>query len=114
MMKKRKVKFIPRKIHVKSNDMVYVISGKDKGKIGKVLKVFPKQGKIVVEGVNLITKHIKSSQGAEGGKVQVPAPIYSCKAMFYSEAHGVRSRINKKVLEDGSKVRYLKKIDEIV
>ena len=56
-MAKPKIKFVPKSLHVKTGDMVYVISGKDKGKTGRVLKVFPKKGKIVVEEINVVTKH---------------------------------------------------------
>ena len=58
-MAKPKIKFVPASLHVKTGDTVYVISGKDKGKTGKVLKVFPKKGKIVVEDVNVVTKNMK-------------------------------------------------------
>ena len=61
-MAKPKIKFIPKSLHVKTGDMVYVISGKDKGKTGKVVKVFPNKGKVVVEGINVVTKHIKQLQ----------------------------------------------------
>ena len=61
-MAKPKIKFVPDSLHVKTGDTVYVISGKDKGKTGKVLKVFPKKGKIVVEDVNVVTKNMKPSQ----------------------------------------------------
>ncbi len=113
-MKRNKIKFIPPKMHVKVDDIVYILSGKDKGKKGKVLKAIPKKGQIVVEGVNMTTRHMKPSQNSAGGKLTLPAPIYSCKAMLYSETHGVRSRTGKRLKEDGTKVRYLKKIDEIV
>ena len=58
-MARPKIKFVPESLHVKTGDIVYVISGKDKKKTGKVLRVFPKKGKIIVEGINIVTKHLK-------------------------------------------------------
>jgi large subunit ribosomal protein L24 len=67
---KPKIKFVPNKLHVKTGDTVYVISGKDKGKTGKVLRVFTKKGKILVEGINVVTKHLKPNQmNPQGGVV---------------------------------------------
>lgn len=112
---KRNIKSVPNRVHLKKDDMAYILSGKDKGKIGKVLKVFPKLGKIMVDGVNIKTKHIKpSQQNQEGGIVKVPSPIFSSKAMLYSEKHGIRTRVYKKKLENGTKVRYIKKHDDII
>lgn len=112
---KRNLKSVPDRIHLKKDDMAYILSGKDKGKTGKVLRVFPKLGKIIVEGVNVKTKHIKPSpQNQEGGIIKVPSPIFSSKAMLYSEKHQARTRVYKKKLENGTKVRYIKKYDEII
>lgn len=107
-MAKPKVKFIPNKIHVKKGDLVCVISGKDKGEKGKVTKVFPKTGKIVVEGINLVTKRIKPNQmNTQGGVVQKPAPMHSCKVMLFDESAGKPTRIGYKI-ENGTKVRISK------
>lgn len=107
-MAKPKIKFVPDSIHVKTGDMVYVISGKDKGKTGKVLKVFPKRGKIVVENINMVTKHTKPSQiNPQGGVVQVPAPMFSSKVMLFDEKAGKPTRVGYKFV-DGKKVRYSK------
>jgi len=111
---KPKVKFVPNKIHVKSGDTVYIISGKDKGKTGKVVKVFPKKGKIVVEGVNIVTKHLKPTQmNPQGGVVTKPAPIFSSKVMMYDEKAGKPTRVGYKVV-DGKKVRYSKVSGEVL
>ena len=81
-----RVKSVPNKLHVKTGDIVYVISGKDKKKTGKVLKVFPKKGKIIVEGINIVTKHLKPSQvNPQGGVVQKEAAIFSSKVMLFDE-----------------------------
>ena len=85
-MAKPKIKFVPDSLHVKTGDIVYVISGKDKKKTGKVLKVFPKKGKIIVEGINIVTKHLKPSQvNPQGGVVQKEAAIFSSKVMLFDE-----------------------------
>jgi large subunit ribosomal protein L24 len=111
---KPKIKFVPDKIHVKSGDTVYVISGKDKGKTGKIVKVFPKKGKIVVEGINVVTKHLKPTQmNPQGGVVTKPAPIFSSKVMMYDEKAGKPTRIGYKVV-DGKKVRYSKVSGEVL
>ncbi len=113
-MAKPKVKFVPNRMHVKSGDTVFVISGKDKGKTGKVVKVFPKKGKIIVEGVNIVTKHLKPTQmNPQGGVVTKPAPIFSSKVMVYDEKAGKATRVGYKVV-DGKKVRYSKVSGEVL
>ena len=79
------------KVHVKKGDMVYVLSGKDNGKKGKVLDVDHIEGKVVVEGVNVVTKHVKPrpNKGFEGGLVHQEAPIYASKVMLICEKCGV-------------------------
>lgn len=82
-MAKPKIKFVPESLHVKTGDLVYVISGKDKGKTGKVVKVFPNKGKVVVEGINMITKHMKPTPiNPQGGVVSKEAAIFSSKLCF--------------------------------
>ena len=103
------------KIHVKKNDFVVVISGKDAGKKGKVLAALPKEGRIVVEGVNIITKHQKP-RGAQqpGGLIKREAPLYASKVMLVCSKCQKGTRIAHKNLEDGSKVRICKKCGEIL
>jgi large subunit ribosomal protein L24 len=101
------------KIHVRKQDTVVVISGKDKGKIGEVLQVIPKSGKVLVKGVNVVTKHEKPSRAnMQGGLVHVEAAINSSKVMLYCKNCKGATRIAHKVLEDGSKVRVCKKCGE--
>ena len=101
------------KVHVRKNDTVMVISGKDKGKIGEVLTVMPKTGKLVVKGVNIVTKHQKPSKAnMQGGIIQKEAPIYSSKVMLYCDKCKSVTRISHKILEDGTKVRVCKKCGE--
>ncbi|MGL4688366.1 MAG: 50S ribosomal protein L24 [Fusobacteriaceae bacterium] len=107
-MAKPKVKFIPDSLHVKTGDKVYVISGKDKGKTGSIIKVFPNKGKVIVEGINVVTKHVKPSQtNPQGGIVTKPAALFSSKVMLFDEKAGKPTRVGYKIV-DGKKVRYSK------
>lgn len=101
------------KVHVRKNDNVVVISGKDKGKTGEVLKVFPKTGKVLVQGVNIVKKHKKASRTqAESAIIEMEAAINSSKVMLYCKKCKSATRISNKILEDGSKVRVCKKCGE--
>lgn len=113
-MARPKVKFVPNKMHVKTGDTVYVISGKDKGKTGKILQVFTKKGKVIVEGINMVTKHMKPTQmNPQGGVVTKPAPIFSSKVMLFDEKAGKPTKTGIKVV-DGKKVRYSKVSGEVL
>lgn len=97
-------------MHVRSNDTVVVISGKDKGKKGKVIAASPKTGKVIVEGVAMATKHQKPrQQGAPGGIIHKEAAIDASNVMLVCDKCGKATRHAHKVLEDGSKVRACKK-----
>ena len=101
------------KMNVKSGDEVVVISGKDKGKKGKVLEVLPKKGKAIVEGVAVATMHKKPrAQGQTGGIIQQELPIDSSNVMVVCAKCGKATRVARKVLEDGSIVRVCKKCGE--
>lgn len=101
------------KVHVRKNDTVMVISGKDKGKTGEVLSVMPKTGKVVVKGINVVTKHQKPNRAnMQGGIIQKEAPVYSSKVMLYCDKCKSVTRISHKMLEDGTKVRVCKKCGE--
>lgn len=93
---------------IKTNDMVIIVAGKDKGKQGKVLKTFPKTNKIIVEGVNIQTKHEKP-RGPEspGGIQKIEGPIDISNAMYFDSKAGKGSRVGYKV-ENGTKVRISK------
>ncbi len=102
-----------KRIHVKKNDTVMVISGKDKGKTGEVLAVMPKTGKIVVKGVHVVTKHQKpSSKNMQGGIIQKEAAINSSKVMLYCSKCKSVTRISYKIEENGTKNRVCKKCGE--
>ena len=101
------------KIHVRKKDTVMVISGQDKGKTGEVLAVMPKTGKVIVKGVNEVTKHQKPNRAnMQGGIIKKEAPIYSSKVMLYCDKCKSVTRISHKLLEDGTKVRVCKKCGE--
>ena len=103
------------KVHVKKGDTVLVLSGKDKGKKGKVLGVFPKDGKVLVEGVNMSTKHKKPrGRYQEGGISHQESPIYSSKGMLICERCKSPTKVGKKILENGQKARVCKKCNEII
>ena len=90
------------KMSIKKDDLVVVLSGKDKGKQGKILSVLPKESKVIVEGVNVATRHTKPrKQGEQGGIVKREAPIYACKVQK------VCPKCNK--VEGDKKVRICKK-----
>ena len=102
-----------KKVHVKTGDTVVVLSGKDKGKQGKVLQVSPKEGKVIVEGLNIATKHVKPRrQGEQGGIVEAEAAMYACKVQLVCPKCGKATRIAHKILEDGSKARVCKSCNE--
>ena len=103
------------KFHLKSGDTVMVITGKDKGKKGKVLSVDPKTGKVIVEKVNVSIKHTKPRrQGETGGRIEKESPIYGSKVMRVCPKCGKATRIGRKVLEDGQISRYCKNCQEII
>lgn len=104
-----------KKLHVKKGDNVIVLSGKDKGKKGKVLSCIPKSGKVIVEGVAMATKHKKPRTQAEaGGIIHQETPIYACKVMHVCPKCQQPTRIGRKTLENGENVRVCKKCGEII
>lgn len=116
-MATKKKKTAPKafKMHVKKGDTVQVISGREKGKIGEIIKSIPKESKIVVKDVNVKTKHVKPRQEGESGQISTfEAPIHSSNVMLYSEKEKVASRISYVINDEGKKVRKLKKTGEII
>ena len=96
-------------MNVKKGDTVIVLSGKDKGKQGKVLGTVPSEAKVVVEGINMVTCHVKPrKQGEEGGIIQRETPIYASKVMLVCPKCGKPTRVGHTVI-DGEKVRACKK-----
>ena len=98
------------KMSIKKDDLVVVLSGKDKGKQGKILAVDPKGGKVVVEGINMVSRHTKPRrQGEVGGIIEKEAPIYACKVMRVCPKCNKATRPAHKLLADGKKVCVCKK-----
>ena len=96
-------------MNVRKGDTVIVLSGKDKGKTGKVLTAMPKAGKVIVEGVNVASRHMKPrKQGEEGGIIKMETPIYVSKVMVVCPKCGKGTRVAHK-LEGGKSVRVCKK-----
>ncbi|WP_236588326.1 50S ribosomal protein L24 [Tumebacillus amylolyticus] len=101
------------KLHVKKGDNVIVITGKDKGKKGTILEAYPSEGRVLVEGVNIVKRHTKPNQvNPQGGIVEKEAPIQASNVMIVDPKTGTATRVGKKILADGSKVRYAKKSGE--
>jgi large subunit ribosomal protein L24 len=102
-------------MHVIKNDSVKVLSGKYRGKIGKVLKVFPDGNRVIVEGISIIKKHTKPSQkNPQGGIVEKEAAIHVSNVMVIDPKTNEPTRVGYKYLEDGTKVRYSKKSGEML
>lgn len=96
------------KLHVKTGDNVMIITGKDKGKKGKVLEVSPKEAKIIVEGLNMVTKHVKPKKmGQQGGIIKAESAIYACKVMPVCPKCGKPTRVGH-VIKDDKKLRVCK------
>lgn len=102
------------KVHVKTGDTVMILSGrdketKDKKKRGKVLEVSPKEGKVIVEGLNIGSKHVKPRRmGQPGGIIQVERPLYACKVQLVCPKCDKPTRVGHKILENGKKLRQCK------
>ena len=97
------------KMSIRKDDLVVVLSGKDKGKQGKVLEVQPKAGKVIVEKINMVSRHTKPrKQGDEGGIIQKEAPLYACKVMRVCPKCDKPTRAASKIT-DGKKVRVCKR-----
>ena len=105
-----------KRLHVKKNDLVVVVSGKDKGKKAKVLEAMPKEGKVICEGVNMSVKHKKpNAQMQQGGRVHQESPIFASKVMPWCGKCNKGVRIGYRMLEDGkTKVRYCKSCGEVL
>jgi large subunit ribosomal protein L24 len=99
---------------IKLKDKVKVISGKDKGKIGEVIKVLPLVNKVIVQGINIVKKHVKPGVvNKEGGIITFEKPVDVSNVMFFDEKEGKPSRLGYS-LSDGKKFRVVKKTKEIL
>jgi large subunit ribosomal protein L24 len=101
-----------KELHVKTGDTVQILSGRDAGKRGKVMAVSPKEGKVIVEKLNMVTKHVKPRRmGEEGGIVKAEGAIYACKVQAVCPHCDKPTRIGHKIV-DGKKIRVCKKCGE--
>ena len=98
---------------IKKDDKVIVLAGKERGKIGAVLKVDPEKERVLIEKVNMVKKHAKAStQTAQGGIIEKEAPLNISDVMIVCNKCAEPTRIGKRILEDGSKIRVCKKCGE--
>ena len=102
------------KLKIKKGDKVVVISGRDKGKSGEVLRVLPADERVVVQGVNIIKRHTRPSAGNAGGIVEKEAAIHISNVAHVDPKSNQPTRIGYKLLEDGRKVRYAKRSGEVL
>jgi len=104
-----------KRLHIRKNDKVMVITGREKGKIGTVLKVIPRKDRAVVEKLNMVKRHTRAGgKSAQGGIIEKESPIHVSNLMLVCGKCAEPARVGKKVLEDGSKVRFCKKCGEIM
>ena len=101
------------KVHVKTGDTVVVLSGKDKGKKGKVLAVSPKEGKVIIEKINIVSKHIKPRRmGEPGGIIKAEGAMYASKVQIVCPRCKKPTRVGHKLYDDGTKSRICVKCGE--
>ena len=102
-------------MRIRKNDMVRVLSGNDKGKEGKILKVFPDSNRVIVEKVNMLKRHTRASKDVpQGGIIEKEGPINSSNVMLVCPNTGKPTRIGKALLSDGSRARVSKQSGEML
>jgi large subunit ribosomal protein L24 len=99
---------------LKKGDHVIVLSGRDKGKEGDITQVMPSDGRAFVSGVNMVIRHTRQTQNAQGGRLSKEAPINLSNIALVDPRDGGPTRVGFKFLEDGTKVRFAKKSGEII
>lgn len=102
------------KLKIKKGDKVVVLAGRDKGKRGEVIKSFPADNKVIVQGVNTVRRHQKQTPSQEGGIIAKEAPIHVSNLAIEDPKDGEPSRIGYKTLDDGRKVRFAKRSGEVI
>jgi large subunit ribosomal protein L24 len=100
--------------NIRKGDNVVVTTGRDKGKKGSVLKVFPKESRALVQGVNMVKRHQRQTQAQQAGIVSKEAPIHLSNIAHVDPKSGKATRIGSKTLNDGRKVRFAKKSGEVI
>jgi large subunit ribosomal protein L24 len=101
-----------QRLSITKGDTVQDISGEDKGKRGRVLRVHPKTGRVTIEGVNVVKRHRRATQTAEAGIIEFPAPIHHSKAMLIDPKSGEPTRVRRQRDADGSVERIAVKSDQ--
>ena len=103
------------KMRIRKGDTVQVLNGKDKGKTGEVLRTLPLENRVIVEGINLRTRHVKPTQEGESGRIVTEeASLHASNVMIYSTSKKVASRVELIVEKDGTKKRRLKNTGELI
>jgi large subunit ribosomal protein L24 len=101
-------------IRIKKGDKVKIITGKNRGTIGEVIRVFPLQNRVIVSGVNIVKKHTKPSKTSEGGIIKKELPIHVSNVSYIDNTTQEITKIGYKILECGKKTRLAKKSGEII
>lgn len=101
------------KLHIRRGDTVMVLSGDDKGKTGEVIQVFPDKMRAIVDGINIVKKHVKATQTEEGGIQEMPASMHVSNLAVVDPKTGEATRVGRKIV-DGKSVRYSKKSGNII
>ncbi|MEO5374979.1 MAG: 50S ribosomal protein L24 [Alphaproteobacteria bacterium] len=102
------------KLKIKKGDRVVVITGRDKGKIGEVIRAMPAENRVIVRGVNMVKRHQRQSQTQEGGIIEKEATIHVSNVAHIDPAQQKPTRIGYRILEDGRKVRVAKRSGEVL
>ena len=102
------------KLKIKKGDHVIILAGKDKGRRGDVLRVFPKENRVIVQGVNLVKRHMRQSQRQEGGIVQKEASLHVSNVAHVDPKTDKPTRVGFQTLEDGRKVRVSLRSGEVI
>jgi len=102
------------KLKIKKGDHVVVITGKDKGKRGEVLKVLPAENRVIVKGVSLVRRHQRQTASEEGGIITKEAPIEISNIALEDPKDGSPTRVGYKFLKDGRKVRFARRSGEVI
>ena len=105
---------MPKRFRLRKGDDVVVISGRDKGKTGSILRVIRSEDRVIVDGINMVKRHTRPSQGQPGGIVDKEAPIHISNVDLDDPKDGSATRVGYKFLEDGRKVRVAKQSGEVI
>ena len=105
---------MPKRFRLRKGDDVVVISGRDKGKTGSILRVIRSEDRVIVDGINMVKRHTRPSQSQPGGIVNKEAPIHISNVALADPKDGAATRVGYKFLEDGRKVRVAKQSGEVI